>query len=71
MSPLARLLVLLTHGYRRTLGPLLGGRCRYHPTCSEYLLRAVAKHGGLKGGALGAWRVLRCGPWSKGGVDEP
>ena len=70
-SPLAWLLVMTTHAYRRTLGPFLGGHCRFHPSCSEYMLQAVAKHGGLKGGLMGVWRLLRCGPWSPGGTDEP
>lgn len=45
------------------------GFCRYYPTCSEYTIRALKKHGFLKGGLMGAWRVLRCNPWSKGGYD--
>lgn len=71
MSPLAWLLIGLTRVYQRTLGPLLGGQCRFHPTCSVYMIEAVQKHGGLQGGAKGVWRLLRCGPWSRGGIDEP
>lgn len=71
MSPAARLLAAGVRLYRVTLGPWLGGRCRFHPTCSEYALRALAKHGAARGGAMTAGRLLRCGPWSRGGVDEP
>jgi putative membrane protein insertion efficiency factor len=55
--------------YRRFLSPLLPASCRYWPTCSEYTLEAVQKHGVLRGGVMGAWRILRCNPWSKGGID--
>ena len=43
--------------------------CKYHPTCSQYALDALHKHGLLKGSVLAAWRLLRCNPWSRGGVD--
>jgi putative membrane protein insertion efficiency factor len=43
--------------------------CKYHPTCSQYAHDAVHKHGLAKGSLLAAWRVLRCNPWSRGGVD--
>jgi putative membrane protein insertion efficiency factor len=43
--------------------------CKYHPTCSQYAHDALRKHGLLKGSALAVWRVLRCNPWSRGGVD--
>lgn len=55
--------------YRRFVSPLLPPSCRYWPTCSEYALQAVLKYGVLKGVFMGAWRVSRCNPWSKGGVD--
>lgn len=44
-------------------------RCRYYPTCSQYALEAIEKHGALKGGLLAAYRILRCNPFSKGGYD--
>ena len=56
------------HGIFRHLFP--NGYCKYHPTCSEYGYQAVAKYGVLKGGKMTIWRILRCNPWSKGGVDE-
>ncbi len=56
--------------YQRFLSPLLPARCRYYPTCSSYAIEAVQVHGVLKGSVLGSWRVLRCNPWSLGGVDH-
>jgi len=55
--------------YRRFVSPMLPPSCRYWPSCSEYALQSVCKHGVLKGGMLGAWRIIRCNPWSKGGID--
>jgi uncharacterized protein len=55
--------------YRHTLGPLLAGRCRFHPSCSAYALEAVRTHGAFKGSLLAAWRVLRCSPLTAGGPD--
>jgi uncharacterized protein len=58
--------------YRRTLGLLVpAGTCKFHPSCSEYAIQALRKHGLFKGSALAAWRLLRCNPWSHGGVDYP
>jgi uncharacterized protein len=69
-------LALLITAYQRTLSPdhgplrhVLGGACRYQPTCSQYTKEAILKHGVLKGVWLGARRVARCHPFSKGGVD--
>ncbi len=61
--------VLLIRGYRRLLSPLLGARCKYHPSCSQYALDALEAQGFLRGSVLAAWRLLRCNPWSDGGVD--
>ena len=55
--------------YRRFVSPMLPPSCRYWPSCSEYMLQAIQKHGVLKGGLSGAWRIIRCNPWSKGGID--
>jgi uncharacterized protein len=43
--------------------------CKYHPSCSQYALDAVRKHGLLKGSLKAGWRLLRCNPWSRGGFD--
>jgi putative membrane protein insertion efficiency factor len=64
-----RLAALPIHGYRLLLSPLLGGRCKYHPTCSRYALDALHEHGVARGLVLAGWRLLRCNPWSHGGVD--
>ena len=55
--------------YRRFISPALPRRCKYHPTCSEYAVEAVRTYGVLRGLVLAAWRVMRCNPWSHGGVD--
>jgi uncharacterized protein len=55
--------------YRRLVSPLLGPRCRYHPSCSEYAIDAVREYGVLRGLVLAAWRLLRCNPLSDGGLD--
>jgi uncharacterized protein len=60
------------YAYRWTFGLLVpAGTCKFHPSCSEYALGALRKYGLLKGSALSVWRVLRCNPWSHGGVDYP
>jgi len=64
-----RAVVLLLRGYRAVISPLYGPTCRFYPSCSEYALIAVDKHGVLRGGRLAAWRLLRCNPWNPGGVD--
>lgn len=60
---------LLVRGYQRLLSPLLPTRCKYHPSCSQYALDALREYGLARGLVLTAWRLLRCNPWSHGGVD--
>jgi putative membrane protein insertion efficiency factor len=62
-------LTLLVRGYRRTIGPMLGGCCRYTPSCSQYAIEALRAHGVWRGLALAAWRMLRCHPYSRSGYD--
>lgn len=59
----------LIRAYQAALSPLLGGHCRYLPTCSQYAAEAIAKKGVLKGACMAAWRILRCHPFAKGGYD--
>jgi uncharacterized protein len=66
---LRELALLPLHLYRRVISPALRPHCRYHPSCSEYALEAVRTYGVIRGGLLAAWRVMRCNPWSRGGVD--
>jgi uncharacterized protein len=67
--PARTAVVALILVYRRTVGVLVAGRCRFHPTCSAYALEAVRAHGAVKGTVLSAWRVLRCSPLTSGGLD--
>lgn len=69
-SLLARPLVWLIRLYQRTLSPIFGPVCGYYPSCSAYGVTALERHGLLRGTVLTAWRVLRCNPWSAGGVDH-
>ncbi|HVZ88034.1 MAG TPA: membrane protein insertion efficiency factor YidD [Polyangia bacterium] len=55
--------------YRRAISPVLGARCRFEPSCSAYAEEAIQVHGSLKGGALAVWRLLRCQPFARGGID--
>src|SRR5206468_4348357 len=61
--------IALVYVYRWTLGLFVGGRCKYHPSCSQYALDALREFGLVKGSILAGWRLLRCNPWSHGGVD--
>jgi putative membrane protein insertion efficiency factor len=58
------------YAYRWTVSPLLGNRCKYYPSCSQYALDALREYGLVKGLILAGWRLLRCNPWSHGGVDH-
>ncbi|HYZ16316.1 MAG TPA: membrane protein insertion efficiency factor YidD [Candidatus Acidoferrum sp.] len=55
--------------YKRFVSPVLPPACRFTPTCSEYAVEAIEKHGVLRGGTLAARRLSRCGPWHPGGYD--
>ena len=60
----------LIRAYQLTVSPWLAPRCKYYPSCSHYGYTAVARHGLLRGSVLAGWRILRCNPWSYGGVDD-
>lgn len=66
---MAKLFVALVLLYRATLGQLLGGQCRFHPSCSQYAIDAIGKYGPWRGACRAARRILRCHPWSPGGYD--
>jgi uncharacterized protein len=63
------MVIAALHGYKRWISPMLPNACRYVPTCSEYAIHAVERHGVLRGVAMGAWRVLRCNPLGGYGYD--
>lgn len=66
MKYLAQLIIKF---YQKCISPLFPARCKYYPTCSNYAVQAYKKHGFFKGTILAVWRLLRCNPWSLGGVD--
>ena len=65
------LLILPVRFYQLVLGPLLPKVCRFHPSCSDYFIQAVEKHGAVRGSVKGLWRICRCNPWNRGGYDPP
>jgi putative membrane protein insertion efficiency factor len=67
----AAVLVFLVRAYQVTLSPLVGRRCRFDPTCSNYFLQAIRKYGPWRGAAKGLWRICRCHPWGGYGHDPP
>jgi uncharacterized protein len=69
VSALRGFLVAPIRVYQRAISPALPARCKYHPSCSEYAVQAVRRYGVLRGVVLAGWRLLRCNPWSHGGVD--
>jgi putative membrane protein insertion efficiency factor len=64
-------LVALVRAYRLTLGQLVGGNCRFYPSCSAYAEEAIRQSGAMRGTGLAMWRILRCSPLSRGGFDPP
>jgi uncharacterized protein len=67
----AFVLVTLVRLYQWLLSPLLGQRCRFYPSCSEYFIGAVRKYGAISGSLRGIWRICRCHPFHPGGYDPP
>jgi len=63
--------IAVIRGYQRWISPLFGARCKYYPSCSEYAAQSIREFGVLRGVVLAGWRLLRCNPWSHGGVDHP
>ena len=64
-----RSIIALVRLYQATLSPLIGRQCRFVPSCSEYFIQAVRKHGPCRGSLMGIWRIVRCNPFCRGGYD--
>lgn len=69
MTFTARVAIALVRAYQVTLGPLVGGACRFHPSCSEYAIDAIGTHGAVYGAWLAIRRVARCHPFADAGID--
>ena len=63
------LAIALVKFYRKFISPLFPPKCKYYPTCSSYALTALGRFGFIRGSLLAVWRILRCNPWSMGGID--
>lgn len=68
---LAGLLIAAVRAYQTFVRPILPPLCRFQPSCSEYMILAVRKHGPVCGASRGVWRICRCNPWNPGGWDPP
>lgn len=55
--------------YKKVISPLFPARCKYYPTCSSYAVQSLKRFGVMRGSILAIWRILRCNPWSEGGID--
>ena len=62
-------LVAAVRVYQLLASPFFTGSCKYHPSCSQYAIDALRRYGAVRGSVLATWRLLRCNPWSHGGVD--
>ncbi len=69
MTALRAVVIAPIRVYQKAISPALGNRCRYYPSCSQYAVQAIRSYGILRGLVLAAWRLLRCNPWSHGGLD--
>jgi len=66
---MSKILLALLRFYKRAISPFLGQRCRFYPTCSEYMYIAIERYGALKGFWMGLKRLVRCQPFCRGGYD--
>ncbi|MGO2696534.1 MAG: membrane protein insertion efficiency factor YidD [Bavariicoccus seileri] len=64
-----RLLIWFVRGYQKFISPLFPPSCRYEPTCSNYMIQAISRHGAFKGFWMGIGRIFRCHPFIRGGMD--
>lgn len=62
---------VLVRFYQLAISPLIGRNCKFHPSCSNYMIQAIDKYGAVKGTLKGIGRICRCHPWSEGGQDDP
>jgi putative membrane protein insertion efficiency factor len=69
MKALRALVIAPIRLYQVLLSPMVGERCKYYPSCSQYAVEAISRYGILRGLVLSGWRLLRCNPWSRGGFD--
>lgn len=69
-APIRSLLIGLVRLYQATLSGVLGGQCRFYPSCSHFAEDAIRAHGAIRGTGLTIWRVLRCNPFGPGGIDR-
>ena len=70
-APARGVLIGAIHVYRATLSGWLGGQCRFYPSCSVYAEEAVRARGAVVGSGMAVWRLLRCNPFGKGGIERP
>jgi len=63
------ILILILRGYQKFISPYFAPRCKYYPTCSQYSIDAIREYGSIRGIVMTAWRLVRCNPFSHGGVD--
>lgn len=68
---LANFLIAGVRCYQVCVRPVLPPLCRFEPSCSEYMIQAINKHGPIRGACRGTWRICRCNPWGGGGYDPP
>jgi len=64
-----KIIISILKFYKKYISPCLPSSCRFYPTCSEYAIESIKKYGVLKGSIKGAYRILRCNPFNKGGYD--
>jgi putative membrane protein insertion efficiency factor len=64
-----KIIIFFIRIYKRFISPILPDSCRFYPSCSQYAIEAIEKHGAIKGGMLTTYRILRCNPFNKGGYD--
>lgn len=70
-NPIQHIILEIINFYQKFVSPSLGQHCRFYPTCSQYGVLAIKKHGVIRGTFLAFWRLLKCNPWNRGGIDLP